>query len=130
MNWEPYDNHVLSTFDAESPAHPPTEEPHRLVSPGHCACGCSDEKPCGVKDCPHEVQITAHRLEARTRQIALEGETIVSALETIATVVDLGDYVYDVREREGRGWKGPKVKTYGAAVEALTAAMKRIKEAA
>lgn len=30
--------------------------------------------------------------------------------------MNLGDRVYDVREREGLGWDGPNVKAWGAAV--------------
>ena len=30
-----------------------------------------------------------------------------------------GDYIYDVREREGLGWDGPRVKAWGGACETL-----------
>ncbi len=30
--------------------------------------------------------------------------------------MDLGDRVYDIREREGLGWEGPSVQAWGGAV--------------
>lgn len=38
--------------------------------------------------------------------------------------VDLGDLVYQVREREGLGWNGPSVKQWSDAVQALKAALR------
>jgi hypothetical protein len=38
--------------------------------------------------------------------------------------VDLGDLVYQVREREGQGWDGPAVKAWSDAVEAAHKAVK------
>lgn len=43
--------------------------------------------------------------------------------------LDLGDRVYDVREREGLGWDGPSVKAWSEAVQKATAAIAKAKGA-
>lgn len=42
----------------------------------------------------------------------------VTVLRTLYGIRDLGDFIYDVREREGKGWDGPKVQAWGEACEA------------
>lgn len=42
----------------------------------------------------------------------------LQVLRKLFEVTDLGDYIYDVREREGMGWDGPKVTQWGQAVQA------------
>jgi hypothetical protein len=44
-----------------------------------------------------------------------ELEDVLRALLTNPHL-DLGDLVYDVREREGEGWDGPSVNAWGNAV--------------
>lgn len=39
--------------------------------------------------------------------------------------IDLGDLVYEVREREGLGWEGPSVKAWGSAVARAKAIVAR-----
>ena len=36
-------------------------------------------------------------------------------LRTLNEIIPLGDLVYEVREREGHDWDGPKVKAWGEA---------------
>jgi hypothetical protein len=36
-------------------------------------------------------------------------------LRELNNILDLGDLVYNVREREGLGWEGPQVKAWDAA---------------
>jgi hypothetical protein len=36
-------------------------------------------------------------------------------LRTLNSIIHLGDLVYEVRENEGQGWDGPKVKAWGEA---------------
>ncbi len=44
------------------------------------------------------------------------GEDAIDVLRTLFEVRDLGDIIYDIREREGRGWDGPLVTKWGDAV--------------
>ena len=44
---------------------------------------------------------------------------ILADLAVVNEIHPLGDAVYDVREREGLGWEGPKVVAYGKAVQRL-----------
>ena len=49
--------------------------------------------------------------------------TLTQAIEIIRALtgnahINLGDLVYNVREREGLGWEGPSVVGWGAAVKA------------
>lgn len=54
---------------------------------------------------------------------------LAAALRALMTHphIDLGDLVYDVREREGRGWDGPAVIAWSAAVTNARNLMKRMK---
>ena len=45
------------------------------------------------------------------------GKKAISALKMLSKVRDLGDFIYDIREREGKGWDGPKVKVWSDACE-------------
>lgn len=38
---------------------------------------------------------------------------------------ELGDWVYDIRERELRGWDGPRVKSWSAAVQRIKPALEK-----
>ena len=55
----------------------------------------------------------------------------IAALRAITTNrhVDLGDLVYQVRERELQGWDGPSVTAWSNAVIAVKAVLKRADEA-
>lgn len=46
----------------------------------------------------------------------LPGEAAIDVLRALFEVRDLGDEVYDVREREGKGWDGPLVTKWSDAV--------------
>lgn len=48
----------------------------------------------------------------------------LTILRTLMDSYELGDLVYDVREREGLGWEGPKVKAYSNAVTAAKELLK------
>lgn len=52
----------------------------------------------------------------RERERAERAEDVVAALVRGGGHLDLGDLVYEVREREGRGWDGPAVKAWSDAV--------------
>lgn len=49
---------------------------------------------------------------------------VVDSIKVIDSIHDLGDATYDVRERELKGWEGPKVKKYSKAVSDLRKALK------
>jgi hypothetical protein len=40
-------------------------------------------------------------------------------LYDLSQVMELGDLVYDIREREGQGWEGPKVQAWSNACERM-----------
>lgn len=58
--------------------------------------------------------------------MSLEADAI-AALRALMTNphLDLGDRVYDVREREGLGWDGPSVVAWSAAVKAAKDVLRR-----
>ena len=49
----------------------------------------------------------------------------LTELESVIVVINelnnLSDAIYDVRDREGEGWEGPKTKAYGEAISKLRA---------
>lgn len=45
-----------------------------------------------------------------------DNRTAIEVLRALNEVHDLGDYVYDIREREMEGWNGPLVTKWGNAV--------------
>jgi hypothetical protein len=51
----------------------------------------------------------------------------IAALRALLTNehIDLGDLVYQVREREGEGWDGPSVKAWSDAVVAAKDVIRR-----
>lgn len=58
--------------------------------------------------------------------MSLESDAI-AALRALMTNphINLGDQVYEVREREGQGWDGPSVKAWSDAVAAAGDVLKR-----
>ncbi len=44
------------------------------------------------------------------------GDAAIDVLKALFDVCDLGDMIYDIREREGEGWDGPLVVKWGDAV--------------
>lgn len=64
-------------------------------------------------------------------QIEKQRDELLAALKglTDGKCVALGDLVYDIREREGEGWEGPKVVAWGKAVETASAVISRIEAA-
>ena len=66
--------------------------------------------------------------EANTRLVAAAPD-LLDALEALLSnpVLNLGDLVYYVREREGEDWDGPAVKAWGDAVQAAKAAIAKAK---
>jgi len=52
---------------------------------------------------------------ALTQEEIDAGQEALQILATLENIHHLGDYVYDIREREGLGWQGPKVTAWGAA---------------
>ena len=57
------------------------------------------------------------------------GAELLSALEALLSnpYLNLGDLVYQVREREGEGWDGPAVTAWSDAVMAAKAAIAKAK---
>jgi hypothetical protein len=51
------------------------------------------------------------QMEADPAALALE------ALREFYDLRDLGDFIYEIREREGLGWEGPLVRRWGEACE-------------
>lgn len=49
---------------------------------------------------------------------------LMSCIVVINELHNLGDAIYDVREREGEGWEGPKVTAYGNALKKLRELLK------
>ena len=47
-----------------------------------------------------------------------------SCIVVINELNNLSDAIYDVRDRELKGWEGPKVKAYGEAVTKLRVLLK------
>lgn len=70
--------------------------------------------------------------EAQIVRMAAERAGLIEAAKAIKANphVDLGDLVYQVREREGEGWDGASVKQWSDAVQAFDAALARIGGAA
>jgi hypothetical protein len=44
-----------------------------------------------------------------------------SVIVVINELNNLSDAIYDVRDRESKGWEGPKTKAYGEAISKLRA---------
>jgi hypothetical protein len=67
-------------------------------------------------------------LEANARLIAAAPE-LLEALEALTSNphVNLGDLVYQVRDREGLGWDGPQVTKWSNAVQQARAAIAKAK---
>jgi hypothetical protein len=49
--------------------------------------------------------------------LGLNMNAALEVLRELFQVTPLGDYVYNIREREGLGWDGPKVVAWGNACE-------------
>jgi hypothetical protein len=66
-------------------------------------------------------------LVAEIVDLRKQRDDLLGAAKAIATSkhVNLGDLVYQVREREGSGWDGPEVKKWSDAVQAFNAAIAR-----
>ena len=47
-----------------------------------------------------------------------------SCIVVINELHSLSDAIYDVRDREGEGWEGPKTKAYSEAISKLRALLK------
>jgi hypothetical protein len=66
---------------------------------------------------------TAFGLRAAPEDFTIEvvdvtkGEEAVAILNQLQSAANLGDFVYDVRDREGKGWDGPRVVAWGNASE-------------
>ena len=46
-----------------------------------------------------------------------DGQEALKVLATLESILPLGDMIYQVRDSEGLGWDGPKVKAWGAACD-------------
>jgi hypothetical protein len=55
--------------------------------------------------------------ERECEVVEIDTDAAVLVLRDLFDVRDLGDYTYDIREREGQGWKGDLVCKWGDAVE-------------
>ena len=54
------------------------------------------------------------------------GDKALRALELMFSASSLGDYIYDVREREGKGWDGPAVQAWSDGVMLAEEALKDV----
>lgn len=50
-------------------------------------------------------------------------DALAKAVSIMNRILDFGDRIYEVREREGMGWEGPKVTEYGKAHTEFTKAL-------
>lgn len=48
-----------------------------------------------------------------------EYSELLDAIRAVNRIQDLGDSIYEVREREGLGWEGPLVTEYNKSVEII-----------
>lgn len=48
--------------------------------------------------------------------VKIDVDAALDVLRDLSEVYDLGDYIYDLREREGKGWDGPLVTKWSDAV--------------
>jgi hypothetical protein len=48
------------------------------------------------------------------------GQEALRILSQLNSIIPLEDCIYDVREHEGQGWEGPKVKAWGGACIRMT----------
>jgi hypothetical protein len=97
------------------------------------ACGCCDEcrhgsQPTGKVVGPDYVD-ALHRDADHQAIVLLRNHgatflTLARAIRTVNAIRNLGDQVYGVRERELKGWDGPQVKAYGAAVAEIERCLK------
>ena len=44
---------------------------------------------------------------------------VIDAVATLNGIRHLGDFVYDIRDREGKGWDGEQVQAWGRATSTL-----------
>lgn len=49
---------------------------------------------------------------------------VINALKVLIEQESIGDFVYDIREREGEGWDGPRVVAFSDAVQVLSEFLK------
>lgn len=60
------------------------------------------------------------------QELVAEVRRLRALIEIVNEAHNLGDAVYDVREREGLGWDGPQVTAYTSAIAALRASGFRV----
>jgi hypothetical protein len=58
---------------------------------------------------------------------AERGALALEALKDFYAIRDLGDFIYDVRESEGKGWHGPQVTKWSDADQKAKRALEMIK---
>lgn len=69
------------------------------------------------------------RAEANAKLIAAAPDLLEALVKLTSNKhIDLGDLIYNVKEREGEGWEGPSVKAWGEAVELAKTAIKKATE--
>lgn len=51
--------------------------------------------------------------------------TLNEAIEILIKKEYIGDFIYNVRENEGKGWDGPRVTAYSEAVATLERHLKQ-----
>lgn len=61
---------------------------------------------------------TIEALREDKRQLQDENKRLRDALKALMTnpSIDLGDMIYNVKDREGKGWEGPDVTAWGKAL--------------
>jgi hypothetical protein len=61
-----------------------------------------------TKDCPSDAEVEV---------VTIDTEVGVKVLRDLMDIQDLGDFIYNIREQEGKGWEGPLVCKWGDTCE-------------
>ena len=56
--------------------------------------------------------------------VARAVKVLIEGVQLLQDSASLGDFIYDIREREGLGWDGPKTKSWGMGCVLIKQAMK------
>lgn len=73
----------------------------------------------GDEDGYWPIRTTVAAYMGAATRVANYAEHLVKMMVMLCDNFDIGDAIYKVRESEGLGWEGPKVKAYGQACGAI-----------
>jgi hypothetical protein len=74
-----------------------------------------------------EAIVEMYSKEWHAKRISEQATSVLEALMVIREIISFEDLVYDVRERELKGWDGPKVVAYSDACMKMNKAMEAIR---